>query len=96
MDKNAKPIGEKSFYNLPNTNFLSSWLPRLKTDTINIPLKNAIHPQTEHAKVTSWRNDAIAYMLSNSNDLQHAGTLTAIFSSVCSQGNGFYITSQNI
>jgi len=35
-------------------------------------------------------------MLSNANDLQHSGTLTAIFSSVCSQGNGYYVTPENL
>ena len=96
LDKKAQPIGEKNFYNLPNKHFLSLWMPRLKTDCINIPLKNAVTPQDKHAKVTAWRNDAIGYLLCNSNDLQHAGTLTALFSSVCSQGNGFYVTPENL
>jgi hypothetical protein len=95
LDKNALPIGEKSFYNIPNNLFLSEWMARLKPDTTNIPLKNAVHPQTAHAKVTSWRTDAIGYMLSNSNDLQNAGTLTALFSSVYSAGNGFHINAEN-
>jgi hypothetical protein len=46
--------------------------------------------------VTSWHEGAIGYMLANANDLQHASTLTALFSSVCSQGNGFYVTKDNI
>jgi hypothetical protein len=96
LDKKARPIGEKKFYNLPKKVFLNEWIERLKTDSINIPLKNAVSPQTGHAKVTSWRGDAIGYMLSNSNDLQNSGTLTAIFSSVYSAGNGFYITPENL
>ncbi|PUE61485.1 hypothetical protein B9Z45_06115 [Limnohabitans sp. 2KL-17] len=96
LNKYAKPIGEKSFYNLPKSSYLNIWMPRLKTDATHIPLKNAVHPQIAHAKVTSWRSDAIGYLLSNSNDLQHAGTLTALFSSVCSQGNGFHITPANL
>jgi hypothetical protein len=95
LNKKAEAIGEKSFYNLPKSQYLNVWMQRLKTDTTHIPLKNAVHPQTGHAKVTSWRTDAIGYLLSNSNDLQHAGTLTALFSSVCSQGNGFHITLEN-
>ena len=95
LNKHGKPIGEKTFYNLPKNSYLNIWMPRLKTDATNIPLKNAVHPQTGHAKVTSWRSDAIGYLLSNSNDLQHSGTLTALFSSVCSQGNGFHITPEN-
>ncbi|MET3782049.1 hypothetical protein ABIC32_002701 [Brevundimonas sp. 1080] len=96
LDRFGTAIGIKSFYNLANKKFLSGYLPRLKTNTSTIPLKNAISPQDGHAKVTSWRDDAIGYMLANSNDLQNAGTLTAIFSSVYSAGNGFYITKDNI
>jgi hypothetical protein len=96
LNKHAKPIGEKTFYNLPKSSYLNIWMPRLKTDATHIPLKNAVHPQTGHAKVTSWRSDAMGYLLSNSNDLQHASTLTALFSSVCSQGNGFHITPENL
>lgn len=96
LNKNAKAIGEKTFYNLPKSSYLNIWMPRLKTDTTHIPLKNAVHPQTGHAKVTSWRSDAIGYLLRNSNDLQNSGTLTALFSSVYSAGNGFHITPENL
>jgi len=96
LDKKAKPIGSKSFYNLPNKSFLSLWMSRLKTNSINIPLKNAIQPQDGHAKVTSWIDSAIAYMYCNSNDLQNAAKQTAITSSVFSTGNGFYVTPDNI
>jgi len=96
LDEEGYPLGEKTFANVPNDRFLSGWLPRLKTTSENIPLKNAISPQTAHAKVTSWHEQAIGYMLANANDLQHASTLTALFSSVCSQGNGFYVTRDNL
>jgi hypothetical protein len=95
LSKTARPMGEKTFYNLPKSSYLNVWMPRLKTDATHIPLKNAVHPQIDHAKVTSWRSDAIGYLLSNSNDLQNAGTLTALFSSVYSAGNGFHITPAN-
>ncbi len=93
IDKNAAPIGEKGFYNIPSESHLSKWLPRLKTDTENIPLKNTVDPQNNKAKVTSWRKDAIGYFWCNGNDLQQAGQ-TVIFSSVFSAGNGFYITPE--
>ena len=96
IDKHAQAIGEKKFYNLPNKNFLSLWMPRLKTNTTNIPLKNAIVPQSGHAKVTSWIDNAIGYMYCNSNDIQNATKQTAITSSVFSTGNGFYITAENL
>lgn len=96
LDKDGFPIGDKTFHNIPNKRFLSQWIPRLKTDTTNIPLKNAISPQNKYAKVTSWRNDAIGYMYANSNDLQNAAKQTAITSSVFSTGNGFYIVPENL
>jgi hypothetical protein len=96
LDKNGNLIGEKTFFNIPNIRFLSEWLPRLKTTSQNIPLKNAVTQQDAHAKVTSWHEGSIGYLLSNSNDLQHASTLTALYSSVCSQGNGYYVTAENL
>lgn len=95
LNKNAEPIGEKTFYNLPKEIFLNSWLPRIKTDSINIPLKNAIHPQTGKAKVTSWVKEAIGYFWCNGNDMQQAKQ-TALLSSVFSAGNGFYVTPENL
>lgn len=96
IDKDGNPLGNKIFFNIPNEQFLNGWLPRLKTDTQSIPLTNAVSPKTGHAKVTSWHESAIGYMLANANDLQHASTLTALYSSVSSQGNGFYVTRDNL
>ncbi|MCG3166276.1 MAG: hypothetical protein POELPBGB_02054 [Bacteroidia bacterium] len=96
INKDAKAIGEKSFYNIPKTQFLNEWLPRLKTNSNNIPLKNAIHPQEGKVKVSAWIDNSIGYMYCNSNDLQHSGQQTVLFSSVYNGGNGFYITSDNL
>lgn len=95
MDKNAVDIGEKTFFSTPNERHLNSWMPRLKTDSVNIPLKNAIHPQTAKAKVSAWKKDAIGYFWCNGNDMQQANQ-TALLSSVFSAGNGFYVISENI
>lgn len=95
LNKNAEPIGEKDFYNLPKNTFLNAWLPRIKTNTTNIPLKNAVHPQTNKAKVTSWVEEAIGYFWCNGNDMQQAKQ-TALLSSVFSAGNGFYVTPENL
>ncbi len=96
LDKNAEPIGEKRFYNLPNDIFLNSWLPRLKTNCTNIPLKNAVSPREGKAKVTLWVDEALGYLLSNGNDVQHSSQQTAILSSVYNTGGGFYITKENL
>lgn len=47
LDKDAKPIGEKRFFNLPNSTFLSEWIVRPRSNkTDALPLKNAITPTT--------------------------------------------------
>ncbi|MDD2368123.1 MAG: hypothetical protein PHQ90_02400 [Sulfuricurvum sp.] len=96
FDKNVQAIGEKTFYNLPISSFLSEWLPRIKTDSINIPLKNAIHPQMAKAKVSSWVSSAIGYFWSAGNDPQQTSTHTSIFSSCFSNGCGYYIVPENV
>lgn len=101
LDKNAKPIGEKSFYNLPNNTFLSEWMIRLKKNKVDvIPLINAITPttKTEHVRNTKWSDNSIAHFFCNGNDLQNSGTMTAIFSSVHSIGHagGYFITPKNL
>jgi hypothetical protein len=96
LDKAGNEIGEKNFFNIPNDRFLSGWLGRLKAKSQIIPLKNAISPQDAYAKVSTWHEGAIGYLLSNSNDPQNAGNLTALFSSVYSAGNGYYVTKENL
>jgi hypothetical protein len=96
LDRDGNVVGEKTFYDVPNGRMLSAWMPRLKATGQVIPLKNAIIPQNGHAKVSTWHEGAIGHMLANSNDLQNAGTLTAIFSSVYSAGNGYYVTKENL
>ncbi len=95
LDKYARPVGEKEFYNIPQSEFLNNWIERLKTNTNIVPLKNVVHPQPAKAKVTAWLDSALGYFWCNSNDLQQANQ-TAIFSSVFSAGNGFYITAENL
>lgn len=93
--KSGTVIGGKKFYNLPKEVHLNAWLPRLKTDTTGVPLKNAIHPQLAYAKVVKWREGAIAYFWCNGNDMQQANQ-TALLSSVFSAGNGFYVLPDNL
>ena len=97
LDRNANPIGDKTFYNLPRNSFLNVWIkrPRANRDPV-IPLKNAVSPFTAKARVKTWCNDAVAYMYCGVNDLQHAEQQTIIYSSVYGGGNGFYITPVNL
>ncbi len=97
IDKDIKPIGNKSFYNIPNNKYLNVWLLRpLTNKEFTVPLKNAISVATSKARVLTWSNDAIAYMMCVANDIQHALRQTTIFSSQCGAGNGFYVNADNL
>lgn len=98
LDKKAQPIGEKSFYNLPNNTFLSAWITRPKTNqTEVIALKNSISPAILRTKAITWSDDAIGHMLCDSNDLQNA-IQTALFSSAHGIGHkgAFFVTEANL
>ena len=100
LDKKVQAIGEKSFYNLPNTQLLTNWIGRQKANDIDVlPLINAITPTTKIKGVrrTKWSDGAIGHMLSDSNDLQNA-VQTGLFSSVHSIGHkgGFFVTDKNL
>jgi hypothetical protein len=99
LNKNVEPIGDKRFYNIPNKMFLSKWIVRPKTNDIDaLPLKNAITPATvtKDLRGTKWAGGAIGSMLSNSNMLQNASTLTAIFSSGFGSAGAFFVTPENL
>ena len=97
LDKNAKAIGEKLFYNLPNKTFLNVWLQRPKPNSIEvIPLKNTVSPYVSAKYLNKWSDRAIGYMWCQNNDLQHASQQTALFSSVWGDGHGFYINLENL
>jgi hypothetical protein len=97
LDKYAKPIGEKTFYNLPNDIYLNVWFERPKANKdLVIPLKNAISPAISKPRVTTWSDNAMAYMNSAGNDVQQAALLTGLYSSPFSNGNGFYVNVDNI
>lgn len=99
LDKNVKPIGEKKFYNIPNQQFLSVWFKRPRSNTADaLPLKNAVTPAsvTKDLRGAKWSDEAIGSMLSNSNMLQNANTLTAIFSSGFGSAGAFFINPENL
>jgi len=101
LDRNAQAIGEKIFCNLPNSQLLSNWIGRQKSNQDDaLPLINAITPTTKTVGVrrTKWADGAIGHILIGGNDLQHAEQQTAVFSSVHSIGHagGFFITPDNL
>jgi hypothetical protein len=101
LDKAGNEVGEKSFFDIPNNRFLTGWLPRTRKNTTEaIPLINAITPigKVNGVRNRHWANDAIAHFFCNGNDLQNAGTMTAMFSSVHSIGHagGYFVTKDNL
>lgn len=97
LDKEAQPIGEKLFYNYPNSTFLNVWIKRPKSNTtIAIPLKNTVSPYTKTKCFSNWSDEAIGYMWCQNNDFQHAEQQTVIFSSVWGDSHGMFINPNNL
>ena len=96
LDKDAKPIGEKSFYNLPSRTFLNVWVNRPRANKVEaIPLKNAVTPATASIRLSNWADDAIGFFWCKASDVQNVNQ-TVIFSSPYSQGDGMFITKENL
>jgi len=98
LDKNAQPIGEKSFYNIPNKSFLNVWINKPATnDELALPLSNAITISRNPRLKTSC-DKMIGFFYASNNDLQHAGQETLISSSIFTGGNGggMYIIKENL
>ena len=99
FDKNAKPIGEKIFYNLPNELFLSNWIEKPKANKQEvISLSNAITPAKTKSGSTKWSDGAIGHLVCDSNDFQNANLYTLILSSAQGIGHkgAIYITRENL
>lgn len=99
LDKRVTPIGEKTFHAASNHELLTNWIDRPKTNKFDIvPLKNAVVPATatKDLRGTKWSDNAIGYMLSGGNDLQHAGIQTVIFSSGYGSARGYFINPENV
>ena len=98
FNKNAQPIGEKKFYNLPSTSYLNVWIEKPATnDKLALPLSNAFKVSDNPRMKTSC-NSMVGYLYASNNDLQHAGQETLITSSIYTGGNGggLYITADNL
>ena len=66
LDKNALAIGEKVYCNVPNTQLLTNWIGRQKSNQVDaLPLINATTPTTKTTGVrrTKWADGAIGHML---------------------------------
>ncbi len=99
LDKNAVPIGEKTFFNIPTSHFLSEWIVRPRSNKEDaLPLANAITPttRTNDVRGTKWADGAIGGMICKGNDFQNAGQATALMSSGYCSAGGFLVTEDNL
>jgi hypothetical protein len=99
LDKDGNLVGEKRFYRKIDQLPLSEWIVRPRSNKQeSLPLKNAITPATvtKDLRGDRWADGAIGSMLVNSNMLQNAGTLTALFSSGFGSAGAFYVTQSNL
>jgi hypothetical protein len=98
IDKKAKPIGAKIFYNLPNNIFLNVWIDKPNTNNeFALPLSNAT-TISNNPRLKKSCDGMVGFFYASNNDLQHAGQETLISSSIFTGGNGggLYITSENL
>lgn len=98
LDKKANPIGEKTFYNLPNKAFLNVWMEKSKTNNeIALPLSNALKVSS-NPRIKKSCDNMKGYLYASNNDLQHTVQETLISSSIFTGGNGggVYINEENL
>lgn len=98
LDKKAQQMGEKKFYNLPNSTYLNVWMDKPETnDELALPLSNAIKVSSNPRLKKSCDN-MVGYLYASNNDLQHAGQETLITSSIYTGGNGggAYLNAENL
>ena len=99
LDKSGNYLGEKSFQSVPNSNFLSEWIVRPRSNKEDaLPLKNALTPTTSTKDVrgSKWADGAIGSMIVFGNDMQHASQGTALMSSGYGNAGAFFVTRENL
>lgn len=99
LDKKGANLGEKFFYNISSSNFLSEWIVRPRSNQQSaLPLKNSISPPgpTKDLRGDKWADNAIGSMLSNSNMPQKTAIMTALFSSGYCNAGAFFVTPDNL
>lgn len=99
FDRHVRAIGNKNFYNLPESSYLSRWITRPKPNFEScIPLTSALTPPKDERKDqrgTKWSDGAIGYMVTGVNDFQHQKYIN-LLSSGASMGHGLYVNEENL
>lgn len=98
LDKTAKPIGEKFFFNSAPDTLLTNWVKRPKPNkSLALPLKNAISPATKTIDIRGsfWSDNAIGSLYAHASDVQNAN-LTALLSSGYNSPGAFFVNNENL
>jgi hypothetical protein len=96
LDKKARPVGNKSFYNMPIAYYLNFWIKRPKANKKEvIPLTNAITPAIKK-DFKNWSDSGIAYLTAKGNDVQNANATYILSSRAYGDSGGVYITPDNL
>lgn len=99
LDRNANPVGEKPFHNIPASSLMGEWLERPKPNAVDaLPLKSAITPTTSTKDVRGrkWADGAVGGMVCGGSDMQHAHISTWLQSSGYCSAGGFLVTDRNL
>lgn len=95
-DAKLKPLGMKTVTIPTGKDFLNTWIDRVpKNDQVAVPLCNALTVTRGEVRLCHWADNAVAYVYCAGNDFFHAEQITTVYSSVCGNSNGFYITEDN-
>ncbi|MCQ2280962.1 MAG: hypothetical protein MJZ49_09245 [Bacteroidales bacterium] len=98
LDKDARPIGVKNFFETSSEQLLTNWIKRPKSSEVDcVPLTNAINPPKNSRKDqrgTKWSSEAIGYMCTSA-DIQHVNYLF-LLSSAASMGHGIFVKEENL
>ncbi len=98
LDKKGNPVGEKSFYNLPNKLFLNAWMKSLKTNSeLALPLSNAL-TVSKNPRIKKSCDGMKGFLFAGNNDFQNAATGTLVTSSIYTgrNGGGTYLNESNL
>lgn len=98
LDKQAHPIGSRTFYVAPTEMLLSNWILRPKANKVEvIPLKNAVVPAsaTKDVRGTKWADKAIGCLIVKGPDVQNARTQALVSSGYGSAGS-IFATTENL
>lgn len=99
LNKAGHIIGEHTFYRTEPRPPLSEWIVRPRSNKQEaVPLKSALSPtvSTKDVRGSKWADGAIGSMIVFGNDLQHAGTGTALLSSGYGNAGAFFVTPDNL